>query len=1149
MMRGIVDMGRVRGWLACVGVVVVVSLCAVSVSAPGLALGAEAPRWAITSVSDPTVMSPGVEGAIVVTATNVGGAASDGGAVTVADVLPANVAALAVRGVDAYRSRGGFEDGRSERLSCSAVTVSCTASGAIDTGDQLVMTVSVKPPASGAGNANEASVSGGGASPASVRTAFAAGDSAAVPFGPVPGSVVSALSTSQAGAHPDYTTQYTLEASAYTTTAGDAKDVRFDLPQGLVGSTVGMARCTMGRVQLTLEDPQDCPADTIVGMATVTLFSSGIEAGRTYSFVLPVYNIAPSPGEPAAFAFEVKSTPVRLDTSVLTDGEDNVRVTAPSLAETLHNFTTSVTVWGVPSEHAGHGSDETNAIENHVEYLAPNGGTFGGVEPNQTPVPLMTNPQRCGSALTTTFSADSWEEQGVYRSESVQGEPITGCDLVPFGAAFSFLPDTREAGAPAGYELNLTVPQHNEANVLASSSVKNTVMKLPEGVVINPSAAWGLQSCSNEQFYGPGHPSQEPAEEEQCPNASKIGEVEVHSPDLEVPLKGSVYLGSPECDPCTPADAAEGKMARLLMQLVVEREPGVHILEAEPNVDVKHGEGGVIVKLEARTLIDQQTGRLTAVLKETPQLPFSQFKLVLEGGPRAVLANPRTCGPVKSEGDFTPWSEEPGVLSESTPSYTFEIDQNCSNGTQFNPSFKAGMPNVQAGAFSEFTLAFGRSDEDQYLSGISTTMPPGLLGSLTGVELCKEAQANAGTCGANSLIGTTEVLTGPGADPFLVSGGQVFLTEGYGGAPFGLSIVVPAVAGPYTLSGLNGNGEPGNGKVVVRAKIMINQSTAVLSVVSNRLPTMLDGIPLQLRAVNVRINRPGFTFNPTNCNKMALTGTLASAEGMSANVSSSFQVTNCVNLKFEPKFAVSTSGKTSKADGASLTAKLSYPNVPAGTDANISKVKVELPVQLPSRLTTLQKACTAAQFESNPAGCPSASLIGHAVVHTPVVPVPLEGPAIFVSHGGEAFPSLTMVLQGYGVTVELVGTTFISKAGVTSTTFKTVPDVPFNTFELTLPQGKYSALAANGNLCALTKTVTVKKKVTVKGKGHKKTVTRSVKETQPASLSMPSEFVAQNGAAIHETTPVGVTSCPKAVVKTKAKGKKGKKTKQKGGKK
>jgi hypothetical protein len=1136
-----------RAWLAGAAVAAIVLLCVLV--APVSAFGAESPRWAITAVSDPTAMRAETDGAIVVTATNVGGAATNGSAVTVSDVLPANVQAIRVSGADAYRSEGEFEDGRTERLSCSMVLVSCTVSGPVDTGDQLIMTVSVKPPSSGAGTEDVASVSGGGAALASTRSAFVVGGSSAVPFGPVPGSVVSALSTQQAGAHPDFTTQYSLESSAYDTMSGDVKDIRFDLPQGLVGSTVGLPHCTMGKVQAAVEKPADCPADTVVGMATVTLFEEGQTSS---SYIEPVYNIAPSPGEPAAFAFQIVATPVRLDTSVLTDGEDNVRVTASSLSDTVHNFTTSVTIWGVPQEHVGHGSDESTRIK-ASSVTAKSEGFFGGVEPNQTPAPLMTNPQRCGAPLVTTMETDPWEEQGAYRSQSVTGEPITGCDLVPFGAEFSFLPDTREAGEPAGYGLNLTVPQHNEPGVLATSSLKNTMFKLPEGVVINPSAAWGLQACSNEQFYGPGrgpgHLVQEPAEEEQCPNASKVGEVEVHSPDLEVPLKGSVYLGSPECDPCTPQDAEEGKMARLLMQLVVEREPGVHILEDQPNVDVQHGEGGVIVKLEGRTLVDQQTGRLTAVLDETPELPFSDFKLVLEGGPRAVLANPRTCGAVKSEGAFTPWSEEPGVLSESTPSYTFEIDQNCSNGAQFHPSFKAGMPNVQAGAFSEFTLAFGRSDQDQYLSGISTTMPPGLLGSLSGVELCKEAQANAGTCGANSLIGTTEVLTGPGADPFLVSGGQVFLTEGYGGAPFGLSIVVPAVAGPYTLSGLNGSGEPGNGKVVVRARIMINQSTAVLSVVSNRLPTMLDGIPLQLRAVNVRINRPGFTFNPTNCNKMALTGTLASAEGMTANVSSSFQVTNCGNLKFEPKFAVTTSGKTSKADGASLTAKLSYPNVPAGTDANISKVKVELPVQLPSRLTTLQKACTNAQFETNPAGCPSASMIGHAVVHTPLVPVPLEGPAIFVSHGGEAFPSLTMVLQGYGVTVDLVGTTFISKAGITSTTFKTVPDVPFSTFELTLPQGPYSALTANGNLCALTKTVTVKKKVTVKSKGHKKTVTRSVKETKPASLSMPTEFLAQNGVPIHETTPVSVTNCPKAAVKAKAKGKKGKKTKKKGGKK
>jgi hypothetical protein len=285
--------------------------------------------------------------------------------------------------------------------------------------------------------------------------------------------------------------------------------------------------------------------------------------------------------------------------------------------------------------------------------------------------------------------------------------------------------------------------------------------------------------------------------------------------------------------------------------------------------------------------------------------------------------------------------------------------------------------------------------------------------------------------------------------------------------------------------------------------------TAALTVTSDntgpyKIPTILDGIPLQIKHVNVTINRPGFTFNPTNCTPMSIGGSLSSTEGATSVLSVPLQVTNCAVLGFKPGFSVSTSGKTSKANGASLHVKLTYPKAPFGSQANISRVKVDLPKQLPSRLTTLQKACTAKQFETNPSGCPAASFIGHAKAITPLLPVPLEGPAIFVSHGGEAFPSLIMVLQGYGVTIDLVGSTFISKAGVTSSTFKTVPDQPIGSFELTLPQGKYSALAANGNLCK-------------------------------TKLAMPTEFVAQNGLTIHQTTKITTTGCPKAKKAKKAK--------------
>jgi hypothetical protein len=330
---------------------------------------------------------------------------------------------------------------------------------------------------------------------------------------------------------------------------------------------------------------------------------------------------------------------------------------------------------------------------------------------------------------------------------------------------------------------------------------------------------------------------------------------------------------------------------------------------------------------------------------------------------------------------------------------------------------------------------------------------------------------------------------GPGEDPFAITGGRVYLTGPYKGQPFGLSIVVPANAGPFHL-----------GNVVVRASIAVSPQTAALTVTSNPLPQIVDSVPIRLRKVVVDVNRPGFMFNATDCAARRLEATLSGVEGFnstqgsSVSVSSAYDASGCAGLSFKPAFAVSTSGKTSKADGASLTAKVAYPSAAQGTQADVGEVKVDLPKQLPSRLTTLQKACTAAQFEANPAGCPAASKIGYAVVHTPILPVALEGPAIFVSHGGEAFPSLTLVLQGDGVTADLVGSTFISKAGITSTTFKTVPDAPFSTFVLTLPEGPYSALAANGNLCA-------------------------------SKLVMPTAFVAQNGAEIHESTRIEVEGC------------------------
>jgi len=363
---------------------------------------------------------------------------------------------------------------------------------------------------------------------------------------------------------------------------------------------------------------------------------------------------------------------------------------------------------------------------------------------------------------------------------------------------------------------------------------------------------------------------------------------------------------------------------------------------------------------------------------------------------------------------------------------------------------------------------------------------------ISAVPLCAEPQAAQGTCSAASQIGHAVVTSGPGQYPLVLpQPGQptapIFLTGSYKGAPFGLSIVTPVIAGPFNL-----------GTVVTRGKIEVDPHSAQITVSTDPLPQVIKGVPTHLRTIDAVIDRPGFMFNPTNCNPQSFTGAATSAQGAVARLASHFQVGSCRELMFSPTFTVSTSGRTSKAGGASLITKVVYPNTPRGSQAtsqsNISYVKVDLPKQLPSRLSTLQKACTAAQFRANPAGCPAASIVGHAAVQTPVLPVPLSGPAYFVSNGGEAFPNLVMVLQGDGVTVDLVANTFITKAGVTSSTFKAVPDVPFTSFELVLPEGPHSALAANANLCR-------------------------------SRLVMPALFVAQNGAELRERTKIGVTGC------------------------
>jgi hypothetical protein len=971
----------------------------------------------------------------------------------VTDTLPPGLTATAISAVDLAHTNPGLS------LSCVLATLTCTDTLPVRPEDVLTVfvTVTVEPGAQ-PDETNQVSVSGGGLPTAAASEATTVSSQPAG-FG-VQSFTASANNAdgsvdSRAGAHPySATATFALNtvknASNEIFPAGNLKDTAVNLPAGFIGDPLAVPRCPRGLVPSGGDPSGTCPAESQVG--TATIFSPGA------TIQTPVFNVVPDVGEPAAFVFQVETGVAFLVARVRSDGNYAVRVVSSDVTEAAAITGVSVTLWGIPGDPLHDAQREVYCLQDcHARPTQ-----FNGVVK-----PFLTNPSDCAeqafAAPVTTFEADSWQSPGVFVSAPPALSPaVTGCGALAFGPSLTVAPDTTQADAPTGLGVDLQVPQTDSPNTLATPELRDATVTLPAGLSVSPSAAGGLQACSNAQIAltssAPGS----------CPLASQIATVKVTTPLLPGPLEGQVFVAQPGCSPCTDQDAADGNLFRLFL----------------------HVQGsGVVVKLAGTVSANPGTGRLTATFKNNPQLPFSDLKLQFKGGPRGPLATPQTCGVFTTTSDLVPWSAP--ETPDATPSSPFGVSWDgaggaCPASPPFAPSFTAGTVVPKAGGYSPFTLTLSRADREQDLSQIQVRMPPGLLGTLSSVPLCTEPQAALGTCSPASRIGTTTVAAGPGSDPFYVSG-PVYLTGPYNGAPFGLSVAVPAVAGPFNL-----------GTVVVRAAITVDPQTAAVTVTSGALPQIIDGVPVRLRMVNVTVDRSGFIFNPTNCSAHAITATIASAQGATAPVSSPFAVGGCASLPFKPKFAASTQAKTSKANGASLTVKVAS----GPGQANIARVDLRLPLALPSRLTTLQKACTEAQFNANPAGCPAGSVIGMAKAVTPVLNVPVTGPAILVSHGGAAFPDVEFILQGQGVTVVLDGKTEIKK-GVTYSHFDTVPDAPISSFETVLPQGPHSVLAANtktgpnGSLCG-------------------------------TSLVMPTTLTGQSGAVVKRNTKIAVTNCPKA---------------------
>jgi hypothetical protein len=1083
---------------------------------------AASPWWHLRSSTLPTYLAPGGKGYVVLTAANLGDANANP-PVTIADILPPGLHATAIEGTVDESKELGFGV-ISAPLECSLGSLSCTFTSTNPPGFTapypkfvppylaIRVRIAVKVVGASSGEVNQASVTGGGTPAAATRQPITV-SATPPPFGvstyEVRPEAEGGGPDTQAGSHPfQLTTTFNLNETPESRPVGLAKDLHFKLPPGLIGNPSAIPRCTLGQfLNFQPETGTHCPAQTVVGVAqsAVNLFFPAPEPSESRVRIPvqePVYNLEPAVGEPARFGLIVHEIPVLLTTSVRTGGDYGVTVNVTNITQQAEFLSSEVTFWGVPGNEAHNNargfaclrSAKEAAIGEQAEY--PPCPAFS----EQGPPPFLSLPTSCpGTPLQTSVEADSWEEPHdvLPFSNTAPMQAMDGCNRLPFEPQIYVEKIGARASVPVAPTVDVHVPQDGQQNAegLAQSDVKTIRVVLPAGVALNPSAAYGLQSCPEglvgfeaglgvdgfEEFepglktplFTPRLPVPLKQGVNFCPDASKVANVTIKTPLLPEGqlLKGAIYV----------ATQGQNPFGSLVALYLVAEDPV----------------SGILVKLPGKVSLNESTGQIESVFEAQPQAPFEDAKIEFFDGNRSSLASPALCGTYTTEAQFTPWSGGPPQASSAS----FAVTQDPAGGPcphtaaeePNSPAFTAGTENPVAGAYSPLVVHLKREDGSQAFSQVSVTLPPGATGKLAGIPECSDAQiaqaqargnpgegateAQSPSCPGSSAIGTVTVAAGYGPEPFFVTG-KAYLAGPYKGAPYSAVFITPAVAGPFDL-----------GVVVVRAGLYIDPTTAQVTTKSDPLPTILHGIPLDVRSISVNVNRPEFTLNPTSCAPMQITGEEISTQGAVAPLSARFQVGSCASLAFHPQFTASTQGHTSKQNGASLRVRIGF----HPGQANIHKVELTIPNILPSRLTTLQKACPEAQFNTNPAGCPSASLIATAIAHTPLLPDPLSGPVYFVSHGGAAFPDTVMVLQGDNVKLQVVGHTDIKK-GVTYSRFETVPDAPVTSFEFNAPEGPYSIFGSNGNLCQ-------------------------------TEVRMPTTITAQNGAVLTQSTLVEPEGC------------------------
>jgi hypothetical protein len=852
----------------------------------------------------------------------------------------------------------------------------------------------------------------------------------------------------QAGSHPfAFKVQLTLNQKESGFPEGRLRGVVVDLPAGLVGNPQAVPQCSGGDFE---GNSPRCPSETQIGFATAQL------NGEVFA-ATPIYNLTPPVGVAARIGFTAAELNALQDAG-LRSSDYGVSVRDQTIPPTTEPSSVTETIWGVPADE-GHNSLRKCGSVGEILGCASEGPL----------VPFLSLPTSCTGPLQTTVHLESVENPGVFVTKSVSsldenGQPagLENCGAEPFETLFSAHPETGAADSPTGLEVELGVRQNEEPEGLAAAHLKDVSVTLPTGLAVNPSAANGLLACPLQGGEGINLPLStdpqvpEPAavgEAAKCPSASKVGTVKVQTPLLDHPVSGSVYL----------AKQGENPFGSLIALYIALEDP----------------QSGVIVKIPGKVEPDPATGQLKATFLNNPQLPFERLKFNFFGGPRAALTTPATCGEYATNALLTPWSAPEGATATQTSS--FAITSSASGGPCAGgegqlpnaPGFEAGTTQAMAGAYAPFVFKISRENGSQRIRSIEATLPEGVVGKLAGIPYCSDAaiaaasgrsalgdgavEQNSPSCPLGSEVGTVTVGAGSGA-PIYVQG-HVYLAGPYKSAPLSLEIITPAVAGPFDL-----------GTVAVRTALYVNESSAQIHAVSDPIPSILAGVPLDVRSIALNMNRPQFTLNPTDCDAMQVLATSISTVGQIASLSNRFQVGGCKGLDFEPALKLSFSGQTKRTGFPAIKAVLTQPK---GENANVAGTTVVLPKGMLIANAHINNPCTRVQFNSTSIpgqGCPAKSILGSAKAWTPLLEKPEEGKVYFRSNGGERqLPDMVVALRGQ-IPLQLVG--FIDSVGKkhaevrrVRSRFLNLPDAPVSRFELKLSGGKKGLLENSKNLC------------------------------------------------------------------------------------